>query len=195
MMPLKGQKMNNLKEDNMNEKFTFQAFDKVIVRDEDMDIWHPALFSHYNPGSDFPYVVISPVYQKVDGKDTPAPCFKQCLPFDQYSGLASTTYGSLKEKYGVKGQDVDRKSTIRPCPCSCDTRVENEEIGSTLHDLAWSIKQGSGLDYCSSYSGVPEEIVKSIVGQLTKWIRDGKRYNSSPVGNRNGLPSDFVDGY
>jgi hypothetical protein len=73
-----------------------------------------------------------------------------------------------------------------------DKKIEQDDIGDILHSIAWAVKEGAGLDYISSYSGVPLPIVGSILQQLTKWIRDGKRYNSR-IGNRNAVSWEVMD--
>lgn len=56
---------------NKMEKHQFKPFDQVLVRDEDDDVWYPALFKSYNKDDDdWPYICDSLGW-------------KQCIPYNE----------------------------------------------------------------------------------------------------------------
>lgn len=59
---------------------SFKPYDKVLVRDEDMDSWKCDFFSHYiyNNTPEYHYITISN-------------CYKQCIPYEGNEHLVGTT--------------------------------------------------------------------------------------------------------
>lgn len=66
----------------MNQEF--KAFDKVLVREDDLAVWWVAWFSHYTEDAYTPFAVNSGVYS-------------QCIPFEGNETLAGTN-GQPKPK-------------------------------------------------------------------------------------------------
>lgn len=66
-------------------KHQFKPFDQVLVRDEDDDVWYPALFKSYNK----------------DDKDWPYICdslgWKQCIPYNEETAHLYDTSEPYKE--------------------------------------------------------------------------------------------------
>lgn len=61
-------------------KCTFKPFDKVLVRDEEeKEVWHANVFSHYMDGKDFPYACC---YGNV---------YRFCIPYEGNEYLLGTT--------------------------------------------------------------------------------------------------------
>ena len=70
-----------------NPAYKFDSFDKVLVRDDEDDIWQPSLFAFYTqkPLDDYPYVTIG-------GTAKDPTCFRQCISYnDKTKHLIGTT--------------------------------------------------------------------------------------------------------
>ena len=70
-----------------------KPFDKVLIRDENCDLWHIDLFEEYNEGDlKFPYYCMGEHY-------------KQCIPYEGNESLLGTTLPP-KHKYEFKNGDI-----------------------------------------------------------------------------------------
>ena len=70
-----------------------KPFDKVLIRDENCDLWHIDLFEEYNEGDlKFPYYCMGEHY-------------KQCIPYEGNESLLGTTLPP-KHKHEFKDGDI-----------------------------------------------------------------------------------------
>ena len=70
-------------------EYTFEPFQKVLVRDNDGEIWIAAFFSHLHPGGDCKYVTNCGLY------------YHECIPYEGNEYLVGTS-DSPKPKWQPK---------------------------------------------------------------------------------------------
>lgn len=76
----RGKKWNNDLKCLENIENIFKPFDQVLVRDKNNDKWIPAHFKDYSEGNEFPYGIISKMFN-----------YKQCIPYEGNEHLYGTS--------------------------------------------------------------------------------------------------------
>lgn len=83
MITFKNHEHKEIKADNIlnlkiDKEYDFKPFDKVLVRDDNVDVWRIDLFNNYNPEIIYPYKCLACHYN-------------QCIPFEGNEHLLGTT--------------------------------------------------------------------------------------------------------
>lgn len=94
-------------------QFEFKPFDQVLVRNEDDDVWHPALFKSYNKDDkDWPYICDSSGW-------------KQCIPYNEETAHLYDTSEPYKEPEPKVWRVVNS-------PASFDEMYTDEELSNFI---------------------------------------------------------------
>lgn len=95
------------------KKHQFKPFDQVLVRNENDDVWHPALFKSYNKNDkDWPYICDSSGW-------------KQCIPYNEETMHLYDTSELYKEPEPKVWRVVNS-------PASFDETYTDEELSNFI---------------------------------------------------------------